>query len=68
MRAELEELVRLLGARTTSVQEWAAYALRKACSRSSFLTRLAFDTFLHGEVCATHSARAAIIAAAILVE
>jgi hypothetical protein len=29
--------VRLLGSRVASVQEWAAYALRKACSRSSNL-------------------------------
>jgi hypothetical protein len=43
VRFELQEcgsilrLVRLLGAKTASVQEWAAYALRKACSRSSNL-------------------------------
>ena len=33
----IAQLVRLLDAKTTSVQEWAAYALRKACSRSSNL-------------------------------
>ena len=31
----INQLVRMLGAKTASVQEWAAYALRKACSRST---------------------------------